>query len=173
MEPELLQLGEPLTVELANSLYVEAEERYDVLQEHPEAWLRALDLVVPDDLAPLRRLRDAVHHLASAQVDGTPVPSLALEVVNEFGRTPPAQQLNRVDGTWSARIAPPHDGASLPAFLAVAAIGFFATRAEGLRRCAASDCELVFLQTHRRRRFCHPTCSGRTRQAAYVERRRG
>jgi predicted RNA-binding Zn ribbon-like protein len=172
MNIELLQLGEPLTVELVNSLYVDGDDRYDVLIEHPEAWLQALDLVVPDDLCALRRLRDAIRSLVHAQVDGTPAPERSLWLINDSARTPPAQQLQRVDGRWAVVTEAPHDDASLRGFLAAEAIELLATRGEGLRRCAAPDCGLVFFQQHRRRRFCQHTCSGRTRQAAYLGRHR-
>lgn len=39
-------------------------------------------------------------------------------------------------------------------------------------RCATPGCEQQFLRTHHRRRFCHPDCSHRTRQAAYQQRLR-
>jgi predicted RNA-binding Zn ribbon-like protein len=39
------------------------------------------------------------------------------------------------------------------------------------RRCEAPDCDLLFSQTHPRRRWCSPTvCGNRTRVARYYDR---
>ena len=177
---DLPLLGEPAPVELANSLYGEGDERVDFLATPGLArlWLAHAGLAVPfparpagDDVDRLRALRDAVRHLVDRAVDGAAPSPPAVAVLNRAASAAPlAAQLVPAAGAAAAGAGPSVRGVSTArAHDAVVLLG--GPDRDRLRRCAAPDCTMAFLQQHRRRRWCHDSCGHRVRQAAYHRRR--
>jgi predicted RNA-binding Zn ribbon-like protein len=183
---EVPLLGEPLAVELANSLYVGDDEVVDFLadREWAAAWLCQLadlhDLTAPrlvaGEAAELRGLRDAVRDLLTAAMDRTAPPPVAVAVVNAHAAAgvPRAVLRWRAGQTPSAAVEVDGDpGPALRCRLAMAAVELLAaTDADRFRRCEGPGCNLFFVQQHRRRRFCHESCGHRARQQRYVQRHR-
>jgi predicted RNA-binding Zn ribbon-like protein len=157
---------EPLPVEFANTLYGDL----DCLgtPELASGWFTEMSLG-PCDPARARSLRDAVFTLFSAWAAGEELDPGAAEVVNAFAATSPTTlRLTGSGRTWSATWTPV--GPEVPlGRIATCAVELLADARE-LRRCAAPDCGLLFAPHHARRRFCHPSCSGRTRQSRYYRR---
>lgn len=174
-------LDEAPSVELANTLYGAGEDAYDFLGEATVgAWLHhaphaaSVRTLGSAGLSKLRRLRDAVSCLFDdALADRRPRPS-TLSTINRTA----SGCVGRVALRWDGR--PVRDttfeGRQADRVVAVYALNAIDVAAgpgwEALRRCAAPDCTMLFVQQHRRRRFCHPSCSQRVRQAAYDERQR-
>ena len=191
---DLPLIGEPAPVELANSLYGAGDERVDFLGTPALArlWLAHAALPVPfparlarADADRLRTLRDAVRRLVDQAVDGvTPSPA-AVAVLNREARRAPRAPRLVIAPPAPADAGPAPVGAfrlgwTSPARGADAALGALAHEAialfggpdaDRLRRCAAPDCAMAFVQHHRRRRWCHDSCGHRMRQAAYHRRR--
>lgn len=179
---ELPILGEPLPVEFANTLYVSRVETWDFLgdQERARRWVEASPLkgstggLGDASVQRLRSLRDVVRALLWVHLDGRAPPASALRTLNRAAALAPGYG----EVAWSPegyarvehRAGPPLEG--LLATLAEASIAFLAGETlKLLRRCPGLDCPMLFVAQHHRRRFCHPSCSQRARQAAYYRRR--
>jgi predicted RNA-binding Zn ribbon-like protein len=174
---------EPISVVLANTLYVVDERKtIDLLRDAVlrRLWLtseRPAQIGLPRDLAgdaldEVVRLRDAVYDLLRAAAsDGVPGRG-SVDVVNDAIRRSPLT----VRLTWSvsepSAVSEPVGGARLDRVLSSIAVEAITTVTgpEEVRECAGPGCRLLFVATHGRRRFCHPSCSHRSRQAAYVRR---
>ncbi|NNH69158.1 CGNR zinc finger domain-containing protein [Nocardia uniformis] len=171
---------EPLAVELANTRYEDGGEVVDFLAspESMTGWFAELDAassarVVPArDLSRLRELRDHIHAVLAALADGTHPGQESIEAVNDCA----AQAHSSVRMDWPAAGAPRSvsDSSStgttrLLAELASETITL-ATDGSLLSRCAGTDCRMLFVRQHGRRRFCHSSCSQRARQARYQQR---
>ena len=188
---DLPLLGEPVPVELANSLYGEGHGRVDFLgtPELAGLWLAHARLPVPFPERPtagevrrLRELRDAVRRLVDAAIDGAPPPPEAVAAVNRtVRRAPPAAQLAAhgdaqptgvgwAYGTYGTGRGRGVD-AALGALAHAAVMLLGTATGRRLRRCRAPGCGLAFVQHHGRRRWCHDSCGHRVRQAAYERRR--
>jgi predicted RNA-binding Zn ribbon-like protein len=180
-------LGEPLPIELANTLYRSGGHVTDFLAsgELIAAWFAhapearghvptAATIGKPAGCAAVRELRDAVNalcdHLAG---NASRVPASAVGVLNRFA----SGASSHVELQWKLAADPravrKYSGAANHVFLAglaLAAIEFFAGPDRLLvRRCATPVCELFFVQHHHRRNFCSEPCSQRTRQARYYK----
>jgi predicted RNA-binding Zn ribbon-like protein len=163
-------------------------------------WLAHADLGAPlprrpggADLARLRDLRDAVRTLVVQAVDGDPPDREAVATLNRAARLAPrwpqltverAEQGDQGEQGRGAPVLratvadpPAGDGGSARfdvglAHLAHDAIALLGGEdAARLRRCAAPDCGMAFVQHHRRRRWCHESCGHRIRQARYHRRK--
>ncbi|GAA4441813.1 hypothetical protein GCM10023148_48990 [Actinokineospora soli] len=160
---------EPLPVEFANTLY----GGVDCLStpELAAGWFAEIALAA---LAAgcARALRDAEHGLLDARSKGLPLDEAQVETVNAHAAAAPtALRLEPAGDGWESRWAETATGpAAVLGRIATCAVELLAGGAP-LRRCAAPDCGVLFVPQHARRRFCHPTCSGRTRQARYHRRR--
>lgn len=180
---DLPLLGEPLAVELANTLYGAGDDRIDFLATlrlittwfaHAGAAPRLPARLTRRDGDRLRDLRDAAHTLIGQTVDRLPLSPVAVEVLNRHAaRGPRVLRLDVVGG--GVRI-----GSSSPVRGIDAVLGLLAHEAivllggpdaARLRRCDHPDCTMAFVQRHGRRRWCHPSCGHRTRQASYYRRR--
>lgn len=178
---ELPILGEPLPVELANTRYGEAEEFIDFLETRSmmRTWLQATQIAGAVELrardhARLLTLRDAMHGILSATVESRKPSDDELAVIGTMaglGRPHPVLHWSPAPRwTWmregSAAVV-------MLAELAEAAGSWLAgPDLERVRRCPGQGCTMFFVQAHHRRRFCHPSCSHRARQAAYYRRKR-
>lgn len=171
-------LGECGPVELANSLYVFGREQLDFLEgEWGGLWLEhaeGMKGVEVSELGELRALRAVVREVISCAWEPERVPAEAslarlkawasnVRPRLEWSRGRPALELEW-EGDWGRRVL----GRLAYETIALAAGQDW----ERLRVCAADDCPMWFVGQHGRRRFCHATCSGRMRQAAYMRRGR-
>jgi predicted RNA-binding Zn ribbon-like protein len=173
---------EPFAVEFANALYDGADERFDVFDDVPAtaAWFfhvgdRAGIPPTPHIdgslLSDLRDVRAAVRCL----LDPTCADRATMIAVLNAAACRSACHVALIDGTrprWELR----HAGDSPDAFVAAIAsrlIQFVADPAAmRVRRCARPGCPMLYVPTHRSRRFCHESCAHRARQARYYRSRR-
>jgi predicted RNA-binding Zn ribbon-like protein len=177
-------VGEPLAVDLVNTLAVQKGLVVDLLasDDQANAWwtLHEDRLEVPAppgglDLERIRDLRAAIAVLFDAAMDGAAPPTAALDVVNAANSS--GASFSRL--AWSAAgpivDAGMRGDAMATGLGAVArsAIEVLTGRYRGrLRRCEGPDCELIFLATNVRRRWCSPErCGNRVRAARHYRRR--
>lgn len=166
-------LGEPISVELANTWYGEGADAVDFLSVPAVAvsWVALVTGAVPvDDVSELRALRDAVRALFVARAAGRALPSRAMAIVNAHaasGRVTPRLKLG-ADGAPVTVLEYSGRGA-VRTRLALSCMEVLTAPAP-LVRCAGEGCGLFFVQQHGRRRFCHDGCSHRLRQRRYRER---
>lgn len=191
VDDELPILGEPLAVELANTRYGEGSRwATDFLGDPRLAvrWVEASGLMASAGLTPqllvsgssrvalaatLRPVRDAVRDALVAFVDGSEPGASAVAALNAAAAAAPHHRALVLDGAalrcerrWAAGGV-----ARLVAHAAELAMEFLAGPDVGrVRRCPAPDCTMLFVAAHHRRKFCHPSCSHRARQAAYYRR---
>jgi predicted RNA-binding Zn ribbon-like protein len=191
-------LGEPLPVELMNTVWADRAGGHDALAspEAAGAWLAAVaartQLAVAAalaggvDLGPvaprLRSLRDALRCLA-AEVTDDPRPAgastmtgpaVAVAEINRAAAAAPRSLVldwrPGIEPTYSPRSA----GSVLDGFLAeIAEAGielFAGERRRDLRTCLAPGCVLYFLDKHRRREWCSNACGNRARVARHYDR---
>ena len=180
---DLPLIGEPLAVELANTRYGEGDDRIDFLATtgliamwfaHAGAAPRLPARLTGRDAGRIRDLRDSTHTLIGQTVDRLPLSVPAVGLLNRHAaRAPRVLRLDVADGR--ARIGSSGTVRGLDAVLgllaheAITLLG--GPDAARLRRCDHPDCTMAFVQRHRRRRWCHPSCGHRTRQARYSRRR--
>jgi predicted RNA-binding Zn ribbon-like protein len=192
-------LGEPLPVELMNTVSAERGRVTDALSNDAEtaAWLRAVadrigaetgtpsELLDEDALQAvaedLRQLRDALRRLA-AETTADPRPAAtapdlarqdAVDTVNALARTWP-------ELSWPADGDPRrvHRGRGSTARLAVELIAhqgvelFTGPDRDRLRACLAPNCLLYFVKDHGRREWCSTLCGNRIRAARHYRRHR-
>ena len=195
-------LGEPLPVELMNTIWADRDGVYDALRDPDgtRAWLRAvsdrMDLMAPSDLdaftvSDLDRLgnhliglRDALRRLA-AEATEDPRPSAASDireleeavtVLNRAaGDTPRWSALSWTPGRAPSRHAQTSGQAASAAVSAIAeeSIALFSQETrDQLRACLAPGCVLYFLKNHPRREWCSASCGNRARSARHYQRHR-
>lgn len=169
---------EPIAVEFANTAYGVGADRTDFLEtaELIGGWfaLVAPGATPPRELGRVRALRDAVRAVLSAAVDGAAPDPAAVDTVNAAAAAAPT--VLRLE--W-ATAGPPTARRSGTAEGSTATLGRIAIDcvelvtdpySTMLQSCASPDCSMLFVRRHRRRRFCHPTCGQRGRQARYYRR---
>lgn len=177
-EPEFPVLGtEPLPVEFANTRY----DGTDFLGTAGwvDLWFARMGgdrvTAMGADARRVRVLRDGVREVLAAAVDGRPADREALDEVNRAASAAPTTlRLDQAaDGTLTTRSIDTTTGATaVLGRLATCCIELVAGPAAGnLRRCDGPGCSLFFVKDHPRRRFCHPSCGHRDRQARYYRRR--
>ena len=199
MDTDAPLLGEPLPVELMNTVWADRDGVHDALRDRggAKAWLHSVcartDLLTPGDLDHLAGsdvdrligLRDALRRLA-AEVTGDPRPAAAsalheletaVTVLNlAAGDAPSWSALSWMPGHAPARHARTGGPAASAAVSAIAedAIALFSqdTRHQ-LRACLGPGCVLYFLKDHPRREWCSAGCGNRARSARHYQRHRG
>jgi predicted RNA-binding Zn ribbon-like protein len=183
--PEFPILGtEPLAVELANTLYGSGDEQIDFLRtvQWIEEWFTLVSLqdgvtapaAMGRDAERVRMLRDCVHSLLSAVIDGRTPDEVSVERVNGFAAAAPTHL--RLD--WAGDAAPGSrwldtttGSTAVLGRIATCCIELLAGPGAGnVRRCQGPGCSLIFIKSHPRRRWCHPSCGHRDRQARYYRR---
>jgi predicted RNA-binding Zn ribbon-like protein len=181
--PVFRWLGEPLAIDLANTVMVLREgEEVDLLATRDDLrrWLAAERERLGDcsfavaHLAEIRALRDAVRAALSSVATGGMPPSDALECVNAASAdTPVAPQLEVGAGgelRLDERPASPDPLGRLQATLARSAISLLAgAERQRLHVCDAPSCGMLFLG---RRRWCCAACGNRARAARHYRRKR-
>lgn len=181
--PPFPLLGEPLAVDLANTLATQKGLQVDLLTATSAAsWWAAheAELGPPPspgefDVERLRELRDAVATVLGAALAAAEPPPAAVDIVNAAsasGASFPRLAWNGADG---ARLQPGARGDAMVAGLgaiARSAIELVSSEdASRLRRCDGPGCELLFVATNLRRRWCSPTrCGNRVRGARHYRR---
>lgn len=191
--------GEPVAVELMNTVWADREGIHDALATAAgaTAWLDEvrdrLPVVRPTrgplrrsltatEAADLRRLRDALRRVA-AHVTDDPRPvgdgdraALALDdavaTINDAVVELPARLLRRDHAVVQADRRSSSLAAAWTGAFASDAVPLLAGDHESgaLRACLAPACVLYFVQDHPRREWCSPACGNRARVARHYER---
>lgn len=172
---------EPLALELANTDYGQGGPwPFDFLAEEADArlWLQATGLLPADHeverLSDIIELRDRARRLIVAALEGRPPRTEDLEHINRCAGLVSGAPALRFDPEAGWHAAEANRGSTIDRALQRLAQGAITLLAgddrERLRVCAAPDCTMLFVQAHHRRRFCHPSCSNRTRQARFAAR---
>jgi predicted RNA-binding Zn ribbon-like protein len=178
-EPEFPILGtEPIAVELANTRYGPEPTDFIDTPRLVDQWFAAVGEGGPprhtaEQARRVRTLRDAVHALLTAAATArTPEPAAVAEVNRRVAAAPPALTLDWApDGTRRAGWADSATGAdAVLARIATNAVEVLTTPGGTVARCTGPGCSMLFVRTHARRRFCHPSCGHRDRQARYYRR---
>lgn len=142
------------------------------------AWLRArLGAAVADatedDYHRTRALRAALWDCVDAVADGTPAPPAAVAAINGVAARP--DPVPALDGDLGRHWRTPVPVDAVLSHLARDAVELLGgPLADRVRRCAAGDCEIVFVDTSRpgRRRWCSmPRCGNRAKVTAFRSRR--
>jgi predicted RNA-binding Zn ribbon-like protein len=178
--PVFRWLGEPLAIDLANTVMVVREDETVDLLAAPEDLRRWLEAergrlgeceFGPADLDRIRTLRDAIRELLGAVAEQHQIPIRALDRVNAASAAAPvAPQLN------AELIAAEQTGdeASIDWLLGALARSAIALLAgperEQLRVCRAPSCGMFFLGA---RRWCCAACGNRARAARHYRRTKG
>jgi predicted RNA-binding Zn ribbon-like protein len=192
-------LGEPLAVELMNTVRIDRGDVQDALSDDAAAvgWLFAIgdrleaesggrvdsaELsagAVGEVAGRLRRLRDALRRLAAEMTDDprAPVTSAIPE------RQDAIDTLNALAPAWPELLWPAGGeparafrAAGNPGDLAVSLIAhqavelFAGARRDQLRACLAPGCLLYFVKQHPRREWCSAGCGNRARVARHYHR---
>jgi predicted RNA-binding Zn ribbon-like protein len=193
-------LGEPLAVELMNTIWADRDGVHDALANPEEAiaWLaavaRRLDVAIEDDGAlatggdkaritrSLQRLRDALRQLAAdatsddrlAAASPTQGVDAAVAELNRAAAAAPRwSAIELFDGATRQRVTRSAKSAPEAAIsqIADAAIALFTgPERESLRACHAPGCVLYFVKQHPRREWCSPGCGNRARVARHYQR---
>jgi predicted RNA-binding Zn ribbon-like protein len=179
--PVFRWLGEPLAIDLANTVMIVREgETVDLLgsadelehwleQERPRLGECGFAL---DHLAEVRSAREDVRALLAATASGDSLPRAALKRANAASAAAPvALRLQIADDGQPTLIEDPSELGSLPALLgtvARSALRLVADR-EGapLHVCNAPSCGMFFVG---RRRWCCTACGNRARAARHYRR---
>ena len=181
--PVFRWLGEPLAIDLANTVMVVREDEVVDLLSTPaelERWVAAEGerlagyAADPADLDSIRALRDAVRGLFGAAAEAGELPGRDLALLNAASAAAPvASQLAGGDG-GPRRAELPAGGDSLARLLgtlARSAIELLASTPAGrLRVCRAPSCGMFYLGA---RRWCCSACGNRARAARHYRRHRG
>jgi len=171
-DDDLPILGEPLAIEFANTQYGEGADRWDILERPEDAgrWAKyTLAALAPSDLGTLmglRDLRDDIHRLILAHSEGRPLCVSTVARINAHTATACAHLRLVIDPHGQPASQVVFRG-GLGAQLATSCIEVL-TGPNPVLRCQGPGCTLFFVQTHRRRRFCHESCSHRARQRRYA-----
>ncbi|MGI5134084.1 MULTISPECIES: CGNR zinc finger domain-containing protein [unclassified Streptomyces] len=190
-------LGEPLPVELMNTVLVDRGRTHDALDSDAgaAAWLRAVagrlgaeaeisadeldENVVRPMAGTLRTLRDALRRLAAEATEDPRPPATAPELARPEAIT----TLNTLTRAWPELVWPAdgqpsraYRGSGTPADLAVQLIAhqavelFTGPDRDRLRPCLAPNCVLFFIKNHARREWCSPACGNRVLVARHYRR---
>lgn len=192
-------LGEPLPVELMNTIWADRDGVHDTLDsvDGVRGWLTDIavrtlvstsniktlsDSDVGAATVSLRVLRDALRRLA-AETTGDPRPDERSPTMN---LTDAVALLNAAAAAthrwtslnWTTDTSPSMSvhasdnvGRAITTAIAEEAIELFAGEGKALlRACLAPGCVLYFLKSHPRREWCSPGCGNRARVARHYAR---
>jgi len=190
-------LGEPLPVELMNTIWTDRDGIHDALEDDAgaAAWLGAVagrigaeagtgpsslneDAVRPA-AGTLRKLRDALRRLAAEATEDPRPPASAPGLTRPHAVvTLNALATARPELVWPAG-GHPSGAYRAPGTAADLAVGLIAHQGVGLlagpgrellRPCLAPNCPLFFVKNHARREWCTPGCGNRARVARHYQR---
>lgn len=192
-------LGEPLPVELMNTIWADRDGVHDTLDSvgGVHEWLvdsaertpfsrpnirELADGELEATAVSLRALRNALRRLAAeATVDPRPAEDSQISTVDDAvavvnataAATPRWPSLTWAGGTSLASTvhASAHDGLAVTSLIAEQAIALLAGEERGrLRACLAPGCVLYFVKSHPRREWCSGGCGNRARVARHYAR---
>jgi predicted RNA-binding Zn ribbon-like protein len=181
-------LGEPLPVELANTLFDYRGQPHDALGSPAEVglWLEAHSVELPQPLPrvtrarveALRSLREAVRELLVAAAAHDPVPASAAQAINRIASWAPfylqLEHTNPQAPSAEIQVSAASNWEMMMCAIAGQAVQLFGSeRWTQIRQCAAPGCVLYFVQNRASREWCSPRCGNRVRVARYARRRRG
>ena len=182
---ELPLLGEPLPIEFANTRYGEGRSAADCLGsvETLRSWLHHVRAAPPlpalrADQAAIRacrELRGSIRQLLDALAEDTAVPAGVLDTVNRYAAAATYHVRLELGSAGKLKRTTIHTGpdplTELLCRLATDTVALAAGAESGaIRRCPGPGCTMLFLRDHHRRRWCHPSCGHRARQADYYRR---
>jgi predicted RNA-binding Zn ribbon-like protein len=130
--------------------------------------------VTEDELADVRRTRDALWRTVLAHTGGEPPAAGDLALLNEAAARPPLIPAIGPDG--ARRWAGPADGHRLLSTVARDAVDLLTGPwSHRVRMCAADNCQLVYVDTSRpgRRRWCSMERCGNRHKVRTLRARRG
>lgn len=179
--PVFRWLGEPLAIDLANTIMIVRQgEAIDLLATPQDLrlWLQAERGRLGDcafavaRLEEIRALRDAVHSLLASSTQGGTPPPRALASVNAASSAAPTAPLLEPGGDGALQVAEQAGGgdplAQLLGRLARSAIALLCgPEREQLHICRAPSCGMFFLGE---RRWCCAACGNRARAARHYQR---
>ncbi|MDQ1609555.1 MAG: hypothetical protein QOE16_2287 [Microbacteriaceae bacterium] len=184
-EAGFVLMGEPLAVDLANTIKLAAEPPLDLLADDAHNtvfWSLEHDRLpepagVPS-LSESLALRSALHSLLASIERGVPPEESSVSYVNEVARRARVTtELVPTKSSVAAQACGQADDAADIALSAVAqsAIDFLTgPSAHLLRVCAAPRCGMMFVATNSKRRWCTPNgCGNRERVARHSRQRQG
>jgi len=190
-------LGEPLPVELMNTVWADTDGVHDALAEvaGARAWLDAVAERLPllqgvpakdvkaiasNSVGELRALRDSIRRLAaevtgdqrSAAESAVAERAEALAILNRACASGPLwSELRWTPGTEPRRsIKSTQPSVGVVAAIAEQAVELFSGPHRELRACQAPGCVLYFLREHPRRQWCSAACGNRARVARHYQR---
>ena len=143
------------------------------------AWLRdhvgaEVAQVDDHDLAAAKRLRTAIWRCADARAAREALPAAAVDEINRAAAHPPL--VPRIDARHARALAVPVSAGQVLSTLARDAVDLFTGPMAGrIRRCAGTNCPLVFVDMSRpgRRRWCAmERCGNRAKASAFRNRHR-
>ena len=183
---DLPVIGEPFSVEFANTLYQRGDDAIDVLATGDVIRLWFGHAPAASKFTPPARLsrdmcdavgeiRDSVRGvllaLLNGDVDDDRDVARWTATLNRFSSLTPSHLTLRCPAGSKPTASLVHVGRPVDAFLAMLAtscIEFLAGPDVALvRRCDGAECPMLFVMQHRKRRFCQEACSHRARQARY------
>lgn len=166
-------LGEPLALELANTVVQTRGREVDLLAEPGAvtAWLAAQAARLPAGAPPTAgevvALRDALRVLFAALAARRPAVDEAVETVNRAATLAAGRLEAAPAGARLAWSSPRRPGGGILAALSQSALAVVAAEIE-VRACENPECLLHFAATDPRRRFCSTrSCANRARQARH------
>lgn len=177
--------GEPLAVDLADTLITVREPPVDLLadEEANRVWWGLqqdrLPGGPPPPLEPTVELRQAIRHILDARLVEEVPDEAAVACVNTAAAIAPStRSLVHTSSGWAAIITR-HAPADRPYRLALAAVAeslidvLTGPTQERLRRCQNRACSMLFVASDARRKFCTQNiCANRTRVARHYQRHR-
>jgi predicted RNA-binding Zn ribbon-like protein len=170
-------LGEPLPVELMNTIWAGRDGIHDALTSPTDltGWLHLPD----SDVVPLdefRALRDALRRLAADVTEDTRAVDnpldleTAVDVVNRSCAHAPSWSSMSWPTTRAVESAHTFADAALSNIAEQAVDLFTGPDRQQLRACYAPGCVLYFIRNHPRREWCSAGCGNRARVARHYRR---
>ncbi len=180
---ELLLTGEPLAVDLANTVKTVGTPTQELLVDddgNAEFWELQADRLPEGATAPSRvetlRLREAVRSVLLSRLESSPFDPAAVKALNGYAAMAPSfPQLTVTDGAERRTAWASASGAdlSLAAVAGSAMEVVTGPAADRLRTCGSDKCSMLFVATNAKRRWCSSeVCGNRERVARHARQRR-
>lgn len=177
-------LGEPLPVELMNTVWADRDGVHDTLDSPAGLcdWLTSVRPRLQDlpasktvPFEEFRQLRDALRSLAAVITkDSRSTPKLdietAVQVLNISCAFAPSWSEMSWPSTLARRTTHTFEQAALSAIAEEAIALFTGPDRDQLRACYGPACVLFFVRNHPRREWCSASCGNRARVARHYRR---
>ncbi|MBO0803047.1 MAG: CGNR zinc finger domain-containing protein [Nocardiopsaceae bacterium] len=132
----------------------------------------AVDSCTAAQLGLARELREAIHAAATAAAIGNPLPSAAVQVINDRSAQGRAAAILTLEGKRQWRLSPASPVEDALGVIAADAISIIAGERDGkLALCASPTCRAAFFDTSqsRTRKWCDMnTCGNRQKKARFT-----